>query len=494
MEEKNAQENRDMEATEENLGFEGSVHERLKRINTPSEETIQNLKDIIREYDGQSLNIVYADKIQGSSFFSNMQYEEKEKSKAEQFYCLTQEEDFLLFMHNKRNSCLKLYFLMLLGVRVIETNNLNRYIEQIKRCIGWNEEEPIEDTDMPFSKVCCLLRVEEMGIIKRTQAGKMTQGAIGYTANDIRKLREIFWKNYMSLRAPLIQWLVEVNEGKRYPEAVLAGIGLADFAQIDFAFIYEKVVVSENKFYSESQIYCMKRIMEYAWKEKRYHDNIKHLLHHWLDQGQYQSWLVSLVCYLSDKNMVEQDKLKKCLKRKIEIFAIEQKWAGFLILTAHQNPVLCNILYDVLAELYTKAESRTEKEQICLQFLAMLFAENCFACEKRETLMFIQVLEEKDCIRKQMPMMRMIWRDFEYRRLLQSILDRYINSFPLVLDKPNLKSFVIMLAFTGQKADFENMTVYLKRKSGCDNMAIKQQLYRELQETLIHRKKELEVR
>ena len=497
MEEKNLQEsteNDQIETTEEKLEFENSVNEKLKNLNTPSEETIRNVKELFREFEGQNINIVLADTIQDSSFFSDIKDTGEEKPEAEQEYCLTQEEDFLKFMDDKRNSCLKLYLLMLLGVRVIEINNLNHYTEQIKRCIRWNEEESTEDTDLPFSKVCRLLGVRQMGIQKRTQAGMMIQEAIGYTENDIRILRDLFWGNYMNLREPLIRWLAEVNEGKQYPGAVLAGMGLADFARIDFAFIYDRVVVSENKFYSEAQIYCMKRIMENAWKEERYRNNVKHLLHHWLDQDRSQSWLVSLVCYLSDANMVDKEKLKKCLEKKIEIFAIEQKWAGILILTAHQNPVLCSILYDAMAELYAKAESRTKKERICLQFLSMLFVENCYVSEKKGNLVLLKLMEDKECVRKQRPMMLLIWRNLEYRRLLQGILDRYFSNLPMEYDEVNLKNFFMMLAFTGQKSDFENMMVYLKRESGCGNMTIKKRLYRELQEVLIQRKKRLEVK
>ena len=322
----------------------------------------------------------------------------------------------------------------------------------------------------------------------------MVQEAIGYTEENVRKLRKIFWRNYVSLRAPLIQWLAEVNEGKQYPGAVLAGIGLADFAQIDFAFIYDRVIAMGTDIHSEAQVYCMARIMENTWEIERYRNNVRHLLHHWMEQSKSQAWLISLVCYLSNINMVDRDKLQKCLKRKIEIFSIEQRWAGFLILKAHQNLELCRILYDALAELYVRAESKVEKKQVCLQFLTMLFVEGCVVSEKGGDLVFVQALRGKERVEKQKPMMLLIWRTLEYRRLLQNILDGYFSDLRTGFDENNLKNFIMMLAFTGRKTDFENMEVYLMRKSGCGNAVTKVQLYREIQELFMQRKIGLEAK
>ena len=497
MEEKNHQENTGYEGSETlevNPDMESSAKNNLKNLNSPNEEILQDLKELFQEQECQNLNIVIANTIQDSSFFQNQNNQEMKHPKDEKNYCLTQEKDFLLFMHDKKNSCLKLYLLMLLGVRVIETNKLNYYTEQLKLCIGWNEEDPMEDTDLPSSKVCHMLGVEQFEIEKRTQAGMMALEAIGYTEENIRILRKIFWRNYVNLREPLIQWLTKVNDGNQYPGAVLAGMGLADFAQLDFAFIYDRLIVWEKKMHSEAQISCITRIMKNAWMTEHYRDNISHLLQHWLEQNKSLGWLVSLTCYVSDSAMVDAGKLQKCLKNKIEIFSLEQKWAGFLILKAHQSPVLCNILYNALAELYTNAESKVEKEQICLQFLTMLFVESYFVSEKGKDLVFIQLLTNKECAKKQKPMLFLLLKTLEYRRLLQSILDRYFSILPKAFDKSALKNFIILLAFTGQKTDFENMIVYLKRKSGCGNLTIKAQLCRELQEILMQKKKRLEVR
>lgn len=501
MAEKDFQERKENEESEsqeinpnQNPNSEESIKEKLKNLNAADEKMMQNLKEIIQELEGQNINIVFANTIQDSSFFQGAEYERKEELDDEQRYCLTQNEDFLLFMQDKKNSCLKIYLLMLIGVRVIEIRNLNSYMEQMKICIGWKEDQVLEDMELPFSRICRLLGVGQVEIRKHTQAGMIIQEAIGYNEEEIRILRRIFWENYMNLREPLIKWLTEINESKQYPGAVLAGVGLAAFAQIDFWYLYDKMVMQGKRNLSTGQIHCMARIMKNAWEIDRYRENVVYILRNWMEQEKSQVWLVSLVCWLLDTSMVERSKLQKCLKRKVEIFSPEQNWAGFLILKVHHSLELCILLYDVLAELYLEAKNKMEKEQVCLQFLSMLYMECCLISEKRENLAFILVLGQKECRERQKPMMLLIWRTLEYRRFLQSVLDKYLFEVSVEYGETGLKKFFMMLAFTGQKQDFENMEVYLKRKTQYGKYDIKMQLYQEFQEMLMQNRKRLEVK
>lgn len=474
--------------------FGESIKKKLNDLDADNEKVRQILKEVIQEQEGQNINIVLANTIQNSSFFRSMEYKEKENLEDEQKYCLIRDEDFLMFVKKRKNSCLKLYLFMLIGIRVIEINKLNEYMEQMKLCIGWTEEQILEDMELPFSKVCCLLGVDRVEIRKNTKAGIIIQEAIGYNEEEIKILRRIFWENYVNLREPLIKWLTGINEGKQYPGAVLAGIGLAELAQIDFAFLYDRIEKQVKKIYTVQQISCIARIMKNAWEIDAYRENIVNMLHNWMEQEKSQAWIISLICWISNSSMVERSKLQKCLKKKIEIFSIEQNWAGFLVLKAHQSLELCHLLYDSIADFYIEAENRIERELVCLQYLSILYMESCLISEKGESLAFIQVLGEKECREKQKPMMLFIWRILEYRRFFQSILDKYLIGIPVDYDETCLKKLFMMLAFTGQKNDFENMEVYLKRKTGYEKHNIKMRLYQEFQELLMQRRQLLEVK
>lgn len=453
----------------------------LKNQDMSIRSMLDHIKEVDQELEGQKINIVFANTINDSSFFQSADPKDQDKTTGKREYCLTEESDLCSFMQKKKNSYLRLYFLMLIGLRVVEVRQSEQYIEELNKYIGWDDEQVMEDVDMPFSEVCSVLSVRSIEIQKQTRSGHIVYEAIGYTEEQVYKIRTAFWKNYVNLRQPLIRWLIQLNDEQQYPSAVLAGKGLADLAQIDFSYLYEWVIFQGDTIHKLSQINCLARIMEYAWKTEKYRGNAQQILKDWMEQIGSKAWIVSLLCSLSEPDMVDQKDMRDCLKRRLDQFFMEQDWAGFLILKVHQERKLCHMIYDALAECFMESRGNTEKEMVCLQFLSLLLSECCLIPKTGAELTLLQVFQEQRRREVQSPMLCWLWRHRGYRNVLESILDQYLERLPEGYGETYLRMFIRMLAFTGERIDFENMEVYLQHSVNYKKLRSKQRLYQWLQ-------------
>lgn len=464
-EDKSQEERREQEKAEKENYTQESLREKVDKLRGGMEETEEGrfINEVLSSLMGNSRfsgNLVIANTISESSFFKSPT---ESKGAEEKIYCLTEPGELHKFMEQKKDSMLKLYLLVLAGVRIVEKNELDSQALILASYLDTGEEKAFSgDRELPLSSITEQLNAREYVIEKNTPAGKTKAEAIGYTEEQAAKIRNILWKEYLFLRRPMTEWLLQVSKQSGFSASFLASEGLAKLCALDFSYAQDQVLNVLEKGKSIREIGCLAEILLEIAKHPGTQNYAVHLVKNWTRRNYSNAWLAGLTCYVREPSTADARILHErlCTTLTGENPYGQKTVIWYLGTLLHNNSVFGEMLYDAIAEAFSDADFEENKERISLNVLSLMLEEIYRAGKRTPKLVLIDLLNEDSIRKKALSMWRHVWKNYELRHLTQDLLDYYFEKISTTGEY--MKLFFRMLAYTRVKADFDNTIIYLE--------------------------------
>lgn len=387
-------------------------------------------------------------------------------------YHFSEEEEIHRLLRNHKDEKERLDFLCLVFLEIIPLSLLGKIREDLRSALGAAKQEEGGGNTV-FSSLDGELRRLGMQRVKAMRKGagarKEMECLMFQEELCAKDMGRVVWKDYLDLRTPILEWLLEIKKKKDVVQTLFYQIAEA-FARImeyDFPFAMETVfprLVREGGYRDRDiLVYCLKALM----KRRDYGQELNRELSNGIKRKDSFLWQVSYRLYDHQKPYGFQQETEQEM-----VWALEKDMRTFGELTweprarwrdnvdfypAYYNREVERLFLESILALFSRCSKQRERTLFGYYF-CWLFRED-FNKEGYPgyQLMLLACLREKEIRNRAREMYVSIWRSSRFRRLLAQVLRLHFQE----LEKAQrpweyMKDYFKTVAFTGVKADFED--------------------------------------
>lgn len=290
-----------------------------------------------------------------------------------------------------------------------------------------------------------------------TYAGQIEIDCICFSKEEqVNNILRTIWNEFPKLRKAIVVWLKNYIIGNKVTISERARDVLGYLSGLDYYYFSHKMVEIFLKEKSLDDDLVLVQMMTSLYQQPRYQNNIDSMLKNWRKLKNVHYLLITIfVCVIVENQ-------KKCLEDAMHIYveelfkAIQQKRENEFSserLSFFAIGIRKVIFYRVLVEeLYELAHQKTtvsEKNNVCILFLELLYADvmlSRFEEGIEEEALFVKMVAIKSAFREKLCFLwQMIWKSNQYRKLLYDILGQYF-SFILKQERRKKISFFVNAA------------------------------------------------
>lgn len=469
------------------------IFENSKAENGSNQE---DLYDILSKIVGIK-NVVIANEIHGSSFFESGEATETE----DKMLCLNLDdmaklEAFFQYYKNK-NNIIFYYIVSIACLGAIEKTQLDNVSRKLITYINSDTEEIVTGYNYTLSRLTQQLGLKELMLIKIRRNSEQKVEGIGYEEHKLKKLRNILWKEYVQLRKPMMDWLIDLYMHSHDETIILwSRKAILDYTEIDGNYICEYV---ERKISNWEHVSNLKFLCSLMLKLHQIDDvrmQTEGILNSWVKQHNRKLWLVSFSCFIdlgnAGVNETDLDEaIQECFTGSTDTDN-NQQISKYLLSEMRRQNKAKELVYRNFRAVYDSAAGKLEKERCCLNLLLLLLWDTIYCAGASSTNTVVYSLHEAEWRKLLSPVFYDIWSNADSRAILSDITDhlfQHLNTCDA--DTVNiLKPFFQMLAFNRSKICYENVIVYLNRPVGEKRDDAKTAISHFLELQLLQRKKE----
>lgn len=404
-------------------------------------------------------------------------------SDEEQPYHFSEEEEIHRLLMKHKGEKERLDFLCLVFLEIIPLSLLAEIRQELRKTLFVGEQGTETGWNPLFSSLDEELRrlgIQRVYAVRKGANGKKEMECLMFQEGlCVKDMGKVVWKHYLDLRAPILEWLLELKKKKEVVQTLFYQISEA-FARImeyDVPFAMETVfprLVQEGGYRDRDiLVYSLKALM----KERNYGQELNQELVTGIKRQDSFLWQVSYRLYDHEKlyefQQETEQEMVRVLEKDMKAFGEltwepNARWRDHVdFYPAYYNREVEQLFLESILSLFSKCVKQKERTLFGYYF-CWLFRED-FNKEgyPRYQLMLLACLKRKEIRNRAREMYVSIWRSGRFRRLLAQVLRLHFQELENARRSwEYMKDYFKTVAFTGVKADFEDTIRCLEAMSG----------------------------
>ena len=368
-------------------------------------------------------------------------------------------------------------FLCILFLELVPVSLLADVREAMKDILFAKRSEKQYDLFSSAEREMDLLHLQKILAVRNGIFGKDTIECFVFQDSvSTDEIGRTIWETYRELRGPVLLWLLELKNIKRVADVLFYQIANAFTRIVKYDFLYARTEVFLRLRQSggyEDRTILVRALKEYM-DEKGYDEYLDQTILEGYKRNDSFLWQTGYRLYREDGAYSFQRKTEEILllklRKDMEDFRLNDdrrnSWHNDNIdfYPAYHDRNIERLFMKAIFALYKECQMEQEKTRFGYYF-CWLFRED-FSKEgfPKYQLMMTHCLKEKETRRRVREMYIELWRKSRFRRLLGYILYQHF----IELERKGrswsyMQDFFKTIAFTGDRADFEDTVRFLER-------------------------------
>lgn len=430
--------------------------------------------------DGKDFNTV----INSGEIFGGLNQgsasEKNDKKEGNVFREHTDLDDFLKAHQNDGYACI---LLTLSVLKVVPEQYLFGFSEKLRKILSPVELAEGENVLVAYQSIEAILKIimsERVDVTVNTAVGEIPiRGLILKDTKQIEIIKKTIWNNYPGMRDGLIYWLIEMSRESGVRKVLLGQIAeaIGEFASFDFTYAQNSIIPHFTDIRKKDNLYFLKNIMQTCLNSNDCGKFTDSLLENWCYTKKL--WKVALSLYSSKTVRNFHAPLEKKIRDIIEWelskgIEVETKDYEYIFENFSQIPFeilqennqAAELYSRILSEVFQQCKNRKEKVRFGYYFCGLLFQDFLAEGYPFYRCALFNVFNTKEIRIGLSPVVTFVCEKKALRDIAANqIFTRYIHEMDIYSRSwEHEKNFLKSLAFTGRKADFQNLIHTLERK------------------------------
>lgn len=399
------------------------------------------------------------------------------KDKERQQFDFSKNEDIDRFVKEYKDRKELLDFLCILFLEIVPVSLLPDVRDAMKNILFAKSSEKQYDLFSSADREMDLLHLQKILAVRNGTFGEDTIECFVFQDSvSTDKIGRTIWETYRELRGPVLLWLLELKNTKRVAEVLFYQIADAFTRIVKYDFLYARTEVFLR--FRQSGEYEDRTILVRALKEYMDENGYDESLDQTMLEGYKRKdsflWQTGYRLYREDGNYSFQKKTEEILLRKLRKDMADfrlnddrrSRWCNDNIdfYPAYHDRDIERLFIKAIFALYRECQKEQERIRFGYYF-CWLFRED-FSREgfPKYQLMMVHCLKDRETRKRVREMYTELWRKSRFRRIFGHILYQHF----IELERKGrswsyMQEFFKTIAFTGERADFEDTVRFLER-------------------------------